>query len=224
MYVITRSMPVVPNSFAFVLSSDGSGSPLQSGGSAAIIDAGPAARKLKVAGYLGPATGNEAELAAGLLGLAAIKAVFGSVVTEWQFGNRILWQTDSQYLLRTIHELKKGRVKNSSMPNHRFWHAVSECWSDFSIEGRHVRARSGHRRNEACDQASKWVQRDGVTLLEKYGETLVGRLKTKVPAEAWQLFDLSALVQCLRTAEEAEISVAVQDLVKRLQSRLGQFS
>lgn len=209
---------------SYVLSSDGSGNPLLSGAASCIFESSSYSLKGKFVAYLGPSTGNEAEIMGGLLGFSVIKL-------HQQLGNssslqdtHIRWQTDSQYLIRSIEQLRAQKKISEKMPNFGLWEALWENAQHFRIEAKHVKARSGNRRNEACDHASRWIQRKGKRLLLEFPEGRIGRLKETVPEESWFLLDLSRLLLALRDEDKIERELQLKSLETRLQTFLGQIS
>ena len=160
----------------------------------------------------------------GLLGFLVGSEVRAVGNTEQGFGPSLLWQTDSQYLIRSVEQLSGRAEKVEKMPNYGLWKHVRQCWDGFEIHTTHVRARSGHRRNEACDHASRWIQRQGKKILEEFGEGKIGRLRESVPQESWYLLDLSQLLCLLRNGGEPEIAKALEDLRSKIRGFLGEFS
>ena len=182
-----------------ILTTDGGGDGVSRGAAAGILSLAGSSPHLKVVAFLGAATGNEAELCGALLGCC-----LAGLANE-DFGDvEIHWETDSQYLLRTSAQVEE-RGAAEGFPNAGFWKAYLS-WRPDSLRTReHVFAHSGHRRNERCDSACRWIQRKGELLLATHGEGRIGRNAITTPANAWVLIDWRQVIaRCREPAQEAE--------------------
>ncbi len=222
-------MTSVAPRFNYILSSDGSGNPDGSGGGACIVESVAPKFKRKFVGFFGASTGNEAEIMAALLGFSIIQELRlkqeletpADENLERRFYPSVLWQTDSQYLIRTWNALQDSQAKTQNFPNLSMWEALLKNAANAKVTPVHVRARSGNRRNEACDHASRWIQRTGERLLLDYGEEKIGRLKNTVPDEAWNLVDLRELVTAFKERNFVIISKKIEELTHTLRHCLS---
>ncbi len=169
------------------LMTDGGGSREKEGAAACILLARPAKLRLKFAAFLGPCTGNEAEIMAAILGLIVTRG-YRQVAAEPS--PVIEWTTDSKYLIHMCDRLTCGSPRlDAGTPNRNLWLLWAKLAVDLDIRGRWVRGHDGHRENEACDRACRWLQRRGRVLLADSGEGPIGQAAKQARGESWVLLD-----------------------------------
>ena len=204
-------MPQESPTAKIILSTDGGGDGKHRGAAAAIIVGlqNCAQHKFKFVAMLGGVNGNEAELGGAILGFALFAAA-------GQSSSEIIWETDSQYLLRTAAALR-GESPDSNIANQGFWNVLRPLMPADNLSMKHVSAHSGHARNERCDSACRWIQQKGLLLLQTMGEGMIGRNAVIAPENAWVLVDWRDLVQSCQSGSET------RDLVHRAISRLREL-
>lgn len=196
----------------FLVASDGGGNSAVQGACASILQQ-PHGRREKVVLHLGPADGAEAELMAAILSAALLEvALAGSTAEEG-----ILWLTDSAYLIRSAAELAALGFERlpGNFGNAGLWNAWVSIPCVRQLRPTHVRAHSGHRLNEACDRACRWVQRSGPRLLRENGEGPVGLSAKRRSGESWQLFEGATLLGALRSGALEPALDSLFDICRR---------
>lgn len=177
----------------FILTSDGGSDERTSGAGACILRIPATEQRLKFIGMLGPMSGSQAELAAALIGWCAV----AELIERRPEGEsqRVHWIGDNEALLSSAMAIRgwrdRGWRTNSDRPvaNRGLWEAFIRLTEGQSISVTHIRGHAGHRENEACDRAARWIQRKGEKLLTTHGPGKIGQLARSAPAQAWSLID-----------------------------------
>lgn len=142
----------------FTLFSDGGADRGGHAAAAAIIHV-PGDAIVRVVAYLGEATNNEAEIAALLVGLAAIR-----VLSE-DDAPGIDWFADSEYTLLSATQYIRNWERNGwktsqkePVKNQGLWRLYLQISKGLKLKPNHVRGHTGHPENEACDAACNWLK------------------------------------------------------------------
>ncbi|MDR2337286.1 MAG: ribonuclease HI [Deltaproteobacteria bacterium] len=212
---------------------DGGGAGSKTAGSGCVIQINDEQVSLiKLVGFLGKATNNEAEITAVLMGLAYIRYLNQELIrrTVWEkqiplfeegsqretltegsiYEVRVV--SDSEYTLKSATcyistWLKNGWKTAAKEPvkNQGLWKIYLKLAYKLNITAEHVKGHSGHLFNEACDQASTWSRLNGKT--DK--STQFVKIPNNPIGEDWILIDLENF---LGYAREGQIKQAVQQL------------
>lgn len=185
--------------------SDGGGIRNAQAAAACIIENEEGERARLVA-YLGGATNNEAEITAGLLGFAFLRATGLSA-------REVRWVADSEYALKSATGYIFGWQKNGwktaakkPVKNQGLWKSFLALSKGVRITPEHVRGHTGHTENEAVDSASTWAQRYAEELLELEG---VGAwVEPLSDGEQWLLLDAREFIEALRSEGDIDPSDA----------------
>jgi ribonuclease HI len=105
--------------------------------------------------YLGNATNQQAEIVAACIGLEALKGPC-----------RVELISDSEYLILTM----KGEYKRKA--NQEFWDRLDRAAAPHRIEWTWTRGHAGHRLQEKCDKAARWIAQTGKVDQEKLAAIL----------------------------------------------------
>lgn len=198
------------NQSASSIFSDGGGTKQGEAAAAAIVRL-PSGEEIRLAAYLGPATNNEGEIIAGLLGFAALR------FARTQDAGEVRWVADSEYVLKSATSYINGWQKNGwktaskdPVKNQGLWKLYLRLSRGFRIKPEHVRGHQGHLENEQCDTASTWVQECGRELFVG-GKSLVSVFDTggKFASSGWRLFDARKLLARARVDAPAEELYAI---------------
>lgn len=177
----------------YILYSDGGAELRVSGASACIIESCSCGTRVHIAANLGGATNNEAEIFAGLLGFAFLRAKQPSADCE------VRWVCDSEYVLKSatqyIHNWRRNgwtTAAKKPVKNQGLWQVYSALSEGISIVPEHVRGHTGHPENEACDAMTNWVRANegdfsgGAAVSADYG------------GEIWTVLDMREALRRLR--------------------------
>ncbi len=192
----------------FILTSDGGSDERTSGAAACILRVPADDRRIKLIGMTGPLSGSQAELAAALIGWCAI-AEYGAPPSNCT----VHWLGDNEGLLSSatsIHDWKaKGWRTSADRPvaNRGFWEAFIALSSNQIVSVEHIRGHAGHRENEACDRAARWIQRKGEKLLAAHGAGKIGQLARSAPDQAWALLDSREPIKLLLEGNDIQSAV-----------------
>ncbi len=199
----------------FILTSDGGSDERTSGAGACIIRIPAREQRLKFIGILGPMSGSQAELGAALIGYCAVAEI------NQQTDARLHWVGDNEALLSSAMAIREWKARswrtNADRPvaNRGLWEAFIELTEGQQLSVEHIRGHSGHRENEACDRAARWIQRKGEKLLELHGAGKIGQLAKSAPAQAWVLIDARApFHSLLRGSEVPEAVESLRALIR----------
>ncbi len=187
------------------LATDGGGSREGEGAAACILIDRSAKLRLKIACFIGPANGDEAEIMAAILGLCTVRALAES---ESQKLNSVVWTTDSQYLVRMSTLLKDFERSSAANPSLTSNHPLStdfranlalwKTWERLVFQvpvlANWTKGHAGHRENEACDKACRWLQQKGKKLLRENGEGPIGQQSKIAKGQSWILVDGSGVL------------------------------
>lgn len=201
-------MSAETNEFDAVIYSDGGSSSGRSAAGACVVEDLSKHTRNCLAVYLGPATNNEAEIVAALLGFSALRALHGEETPL-----RVKWISDSEYLLKSatgyIRNWQRNGWKTADkkpVKNQGLWRTYLALTGKFQIRAEHVRGHTGHPENEACDEASQWARRvadelgGGIPWVRDELETPIGR-------DSWTCFDGEELIERLRDEYPSEESL-----------------
>lgn len=175
------------------LVSDG-GSSGSRGAGAAVVRIPSAAKRFKLVSPLDGVNGTDAEVAAGLIGIAFLRAWSRAACSA---PLSIRWESDSEHVVRF------GRLL-PSLPERRrepLWLALAMLTDGWSLVTRHVPGHSGHRPNESCDRAATWIQARGERLLAEHGTGPVGRLRDTKPLDCWFLLDVREPISTILSSD-----------------------
>ena len=205
----------------FILVSDGGSDEQTSGAGACILRIPAAQQRLKLIGILGPMSGSQAELAAALIGLCA--------AAEWSANPEasVHWLGDNEALLTSSRSIREWRARgwrtsaDRPVANRGLWEAFILLTEGRPLSVAHIRGHSGHRENEACDRAARWIQRKGEKLLASHGAGKIGQLARSAPAQAWVLIDARTPFRELLAG--AEVAPAVETLRALIRPHLLQM-
>ncbi|MDD2943992.1 MAG: ribonuclease HI [bacterium] len=198
------------NQSASSIFSDGGGTKQGEAAAAAIVRL-PSGEEIRLAAYLGPATNNEGEIIAGLLGFAALR------FARTPDAGEVRWVADSEYVLKSATSYINGWQKNGwktaskePVKNQGLWKLYLRLSRGFRIKPEHVRGHQGHIENEQCDTAATWVQECGRELFVG-GKSLVSVFDTggKFASSGWRLFDARKLLVRARADAPAEELYAI---------------
>lgn len=202
------------------LYTDGGGTKDSSGAGAFILDCESAAKGII---FLGPATNNEAEIAAGLAGFAKFKesrtgAKFSKAASE------VTWVSDSSYSLKSatgyiVNWQKNGWKTADKKPvkNKGLWQVFLELSRGLEISPEHVKGHSGHPENEACDEAATWGQTSGGAI---FSEGEGASLENSGPDSDWFVYDGRKFLDLARQGEHVSAFSELLRLVGCDESRI----
>ncbi len=183
--------------------SDGGGIRDSHAAAACIVENDEGERARLIA-YLGGATNNEAEITAGLLGFAFLKAIQLPV-------KDVKWVADSEYALKSATGYIFGWQKNGwktaakkPVKNQGLWKSFLSLSKGIKISSEHVRGHTGHPENEAVDSASTWAQRYAEDLLAD-GDSGAW-VEPLEDGELWLLLDAREFIAELRSDGDAQPS------------------
>jgi ribonuclease HI len=188
---------------------------------------------VKLVGFLGKATNNEAEITALLMGLAYVRCLNqgrdGAAGAknykqqlDFDFEPKVDFQpcaqvrvvSDSEYTLKSatgyiFNWIKKGwkTAAKEDVKNQGLWRVYLKLVQGILLEAEHVKGHSGHLFNEACDKASTWSRLNGEAEADELVK-LVNIPKNPV-GEDWILIDLR---EFLNFAREGKIEQATSQL------------
>ena len=199
-----------------VIYSDGGGTKESVGAGACVLE-NVENKRLGIVAFLGPATNNEAELIAGLIGFSYLKAKKPDI-------SEVIWVSDSEYTILGATQyiqnwIKKGwkNSKRKPVANKSLWMTYLGLARGITIWPGHVRGHTGHEQNEACDTASTWAQRNAEDFLT--GQMLQ---EVNIPGTSkdidWWLLDGRNFILALRgnDSPEKEQAFALVELLKEL--------
>lgn len=176
------------------LMTDGGGDRAGEGAAACIVRNRAAKQRFKFAAFVGPCTGNEAEIMGALLGSLVLRALRTHTGQPVENSIVVEWVTDSKYLLHMAERLARAAAPlDDTTPNRALWELWRTLTTGFRFTGCWVRGHDGHRENEACDRACRWLQRKGRKLLAASGEGPIGQAAKQDRGESWILLDLQQL-------------------------------
>ena len=135
--------------------------------------------KIKLCFLIGPMQGAQVELIAGILALNALKAIRALRSMD------ILWTTDN----RSIQQRGEKYLKQEQSPDDVLWSVWLELARECHPRVLWTRAHAGHKQNEACDKACRWIRRKGDLLLRQSGEGKIGLSAKQTQGQSWYLFD-----------------------------------
>ncbi len=178
-----------PDTFDYVLYSDGGGERMKSAAGGCIVEDTVNGTTQFYAVFLGGATNNEAEIMAALVGFTLLRV-------RRQTPKTVRWVSDSEYVLKSgstyIHEWRRNGWRTAArtpVKNQGLWHAFSALTSDLSLATLHVRGHSGHPENEACDEISVWLQARGEELIADERDRAVAEGDLRGNTVHWQVID-----------------------------------
>ncbi|RKZ85764.1 MAG: hypothetical protein DRQ39_06685 [Gammaproteobacteria bacterium] len=198
--------------FDFIIYTDGSANSGDTGGSACIVeDTNTLERFFLIASY-GPATNNQSEIFASLMGYAFINSRLSPI--PWKLRVKVI--SDSEHVLScsTVHInnwIKSGKLYNNKIPlkNRGFWQLFSHYQKFLVVTGEHVKGHSGHFDNERCDNAASWARTTRLDNEEFTAncrvELIKKKRKAKLFSDNWFHFDAEPVFKLLRNEEELEI-------------------
>ncbi len=182
----------------YILYSDGGAELRVSGAGACIVEDCATGVRTHLAANLGGATNNEAEIFAGLLGFAWLRAC------DQNFNGNIRWVCDSEYVLKSatqyINNWKRNGWQTAAkkpVKNQGLWQAYSELSSGIKVTADHVRGHTGHPENEACDSMTNWVRANEDFLKDSDGSQTV-----EFEGELWTVFESSKTLKEIRSSDE----------------------
>ena len=195
----------------FILISDGGSDEKTSGAGACIVRVPEQEERYKLIGILGPVSGSQAELAAALIGWC--------FVVEYSRANslptgHVHWVSDNKPLLFSSSNIREWQARGwrthseRSVANRGLWEAFIELSAGQTVTVEHIRGHCGHRENEACDRAARWIQRKGEKLLRIHGEGRIGQLAVSAPEQAWTLLDMRRPMSALLESTKIKDAVA----------------
>ena len=209
----------------FILTSDGGSDERTSGAGACILHMREDQHRLKLVGMLGPMSGSQAELSAALIGWCAVAEL------NQRAEAHVHWIGDNEALLSSAMVIRAWRERgwrtnaDRAVANRGLWEAFIQLTEGQQLSVAHIRGHSGHRENEACDRAARWIQRTGDKLLTTQGPGKIGQLARSTPSQAWVLIDArtpfrSLLESTGLDADGTRVSEAVGSLRKLLRPHL----
>lgn len=186
--------------------SDGGAELNVSGGSACIIEDNKSKNRIRIAAFIGPATNNEAEIVASLLGFSFLQA------SKFKTHN-VHWVCDSQYVLNSacqfIFNWQKNGWKTASkspVKNQGLWRAYLRLSQGCKITPEHVRGHTGHEENEICDQAATWVRDKGPRLING-DDSRAAVMVSEVDNNPWLVINATSFLRQLRQDEPANVDI-----------------
>lgn len=195
--------------FDYTIISDGGVQNNRPAACASIIRAHNSRTRVKLVALLGETSPFEAELTGGLLGLSFIRYSNPS-----EKSLRVCWLSDHQPIVLAAAESGSETLVAADASNQKYpawWSIFRSLNANVELQTTHVYGHSGHRDNEACDRACRWVISRGERLLLNFGEVPLGREAARSPAQAWQLLDLRQLVILVRSQASTEDVLAFID-------------
>ncbi len=188
--------------------SDGGGIRDAQAAGACIIE-NEAGERARLIAYLGGATNNEAEITAGLLGFAFVRAT--GLLPE-----QVRWVADSEYALKSATGYIFGWQKNGwktaakkPVKNQGLWRSFLSLSKGVKIVPEHVRGHTGHEENEAVDSASTWAQKYAEELFE---DGAAGKFVEPFhDGDVWLLLDARKYIEALRS--DGEINPSNEELL-----------
>jgi len=206
----------------YTIVSDGSSAAASDrGGAACIVTSVKSSVSVKLAMFLGVADSTDAELAAGLIGLAFLHPLLADSSSS------ITWVSDSKPLIEAVESrIEQWRTadwcnsRGEKLRKRELWEALiylkdssvlSSCYCQMNSS-----AKSRHR---ACDKASRWVVRKGEKLLAQNGEGHIGRLGVIDPRRAWFLLDGREFIRGIKNG--GQIEVLARQLVEHIQGHIS---
>lgn len=203
-----------PLPFTYTLFSDGGGEKQSAAAGACIVENHEAGRRYQAVCFLGPATNNEAELTAALLGFALLRKLGNGGGR----GASLRWVCDSEYVLKSATQYIFGWQRNgwktaakAPVKNQGLWRAYLQLSQGLKIQPEHVRGHTGHPENEACDQAATWIQAQGAELLSLAPEDGVVLSIPRAQSEPWLVIDARDFLAKQRDSSAQELSLFGDD-------------
>lgn len=146
---------------------------------ASCVISSPLFGKIKLGFLIGPMQGAQVELISGVLALNALKAIWPLKSVD------LLWTTDN----RSIQELAEKYLEQQQTPDDVLWSTWYALARECHTRVRWTRAHAGHKQNEACDKACRWIRRKGDLMLRNSGEGPIGLSAKQAQGQSWYLFD-----------------------------------
>ncbi len=196
----------------FSLFSDGGSSNGKSAAGAAVVENHKTKTRTCYAAYLGPATNNEAEIFASLLGFSAIHFLRGGAAGK----TAVHWVSDSEYLLKSatgyINNWQRNGWKTADkkpVKNQGLWRTYLSLTANMSVVDEHVRGHTGHTENEACDTAAQWLKANGEDIFTRERSRVV-EIETHLGYDSWLCVDAREPMErlrCEKPDEEYQLSI-----------------
>ena len=192
----TQSKNIAKGIFAVNPSSTG---PRKSTAGSAAIVVGPDKQKHKLVAFLGNASDAEAELWGGIMGFSFIHNLIGAgkAIVTWHCDNKVVLETATKHLPVWRSNSWQTNAKEP-VKNRRLWQTYLELTTNLEIIPNYIPAHKGHKQNEACDRACRWMIKSGEKLLATNGPGPIGQNKTLAPEQAWHLIDARPQLSALR--------------------------
>lgn len=175
--------------------SDGGGEKESTAASACIVEKLSTGERRYFLAFLGPGTNNEAEIFAGLLGFMFLS---GKNIKKHL---SLVWQSDSQYVLKSANEYILNWQKNGwktanrkAVKNQGLWRSYLALSKNIDVKIEHVPGHSGFPENEACDEAATWARYNAESELSLGAE---GDL-IEIGGAEWILLDARGVMESLR--------------------------
>ena len=166
-----------------IIYADGGGAKDSATGAGCIVELGGnaksrkynVAQQIKIVAFMGQATNNEAEISAILMGLAVANAM--DIIIDTVAGKKevvVKIVSDSEYALKSATQyifnwLRNGWKTASREPvkNQGLWKVYLSLVAKLKIDIEHVKGHSGHKFNEACDDACTWARFNGEEAIDE---------------------------------------------------------